>query len=282
LIPQTICTGATIPTVFSLQWGRDNPLHFPVPLPSPSNPKGYDSLLQGWRGSDRRKHLSRADARNSKGTEGGRGREAGACLGATVDVAGVPTAASQPRLRPRRKQGRTSPIGAPTRAGEHDARRRSPPPHLACVAVGELRRVVLHRARELDSAVGHRSLLSSTVSQGREGRKEQGRRARPRAGDEKLTPRRRGIEEARWRREWIGGRGFAVARAWGRPHHGGAEAVDRNHRKGAPGGRRLMLGRSAAVVRREEGVAVTPLVACSICGRSGRLLGRPTEGARRR
>jgi hypothetical protein len=138
---KTIRTGAGIPlleerdTVFPLQWGRDNPLHFPVPLPSPSNPKGYGSLLQGWRGSRRRNHLSRADARNSEGTEGGRGREAGACRGAAVDVAGVPAAAPQPRLRrredePRRRthtsRGHES---AAARAGERGLRR--PPPQSA-------------------------------------------------------------------------------------------------------------------------------------------------------
>jgi hypothetical protein len=83
-----------------------------------------------------------------------------------------------------------------------------------------------------------------------------------------LTPRRRGIEEARWRRERMGGRGLAVVWARGHPRRGGAESVEREHRKGARGeGCRPELGRFAAAVRREGGRG----------GAAGRLLDLPPE-----
>jgi hypothetical protein len=250
---------------FALQRGRDNPLHFPVPLPSPSNPKGYGSLLQGWRESRQHNHLSRADAQNSKGTKRGRGREADACRGAVVDIAGVPAAAPQPYLRRRedepRQRTHTSRGARVCRrscrgAGERDLRR--PLPQSA--SAPRLHRcVVVHHARELDSVIGRRSLSSSTASQAGEGRREQDRRARPRAREEKLTPPWRGIEEARWRRERMGGRGLAVVRA--RPRRGAGAGASSPWRsqgsgEGAPeGSTRGGLPPQARQIRRrrEEG-----------------------------
>jgi hypothetical protein len=66
----------------------------------------------------------------------------------------------------------------------------------------------------------------------------------------------------------MGGPGLTVVQARGRPHRGGAEAVEREHQKGARGeGRRPELGRSVATVRREGGRG----------GAAGRLLDLPPE-----
>jgi hypothetical protein len=102
---------------FPLQRGRDNPLHFPIPLPSPSNPKGYRSLLEGWRGSHRRNHLSRADLGTRKGW-----REVG---GGRLAPAVEPPSTLQGYLPPRRSPASDhgGSRGGRTRRRTHTSRR---------------------------------------------------------------------------------------------------------------------------------------------------------------